>query len=255
MSAASQATNPRYDYRGANVLVTGGSSGIGEGIARAYAASGAHVTITGTRARASDYEADLRDFRYLALDARENDAIDSVASALDALDILVNNAGANSPGGRSEYEPDVFDESVRINLTSAYRMAHACKPLLAASRLSGGASVIGIASMTSFFGNEWVPGYGAAKAGIAQLTKTLAIAWAGDRIRVNAVAAGLIATRMTEVMLADTALTAKFVDRTPLARVGTPKDIAGAVLFLTSAAAEYITGQTLPVDGGFSIRG
>jgi NAD(P)-dependent dehydrogenase (short-subunit alcohol dehydrogenase family) len=255
MSTASHWTNPSYDYRGAHVLVTGGTSGIGGAIARAYATAGADVTITGTRALASDYDTNLRDFRYLSLDVRDNDAIDAVASALDGLDILVNNAGANSPGGRSEYEPDVFEESVRINLTSAYRMAHACKRHLVASRLAGGASVIGIASMTSFFGNEWVPGYGAAKAGIAQLTKTLAIAWAGDRIRVNAVAAGLIATQMTKAMLADAGLTATFLGRTPLARVGTPRDIAGAVLFLTSAAAEYITGQTLPVDGGFSIRG
>ena len=247
--------NPRYDYKGAKVLVTGGTSGIGEGIARAYAAAGADVTITGTRAGAADYSGDFSGFRYLRLDVRDDSAIASVASALGGLDILVNNAGANSPGGRSEYEPDAFEESVRINLTSAYRMAHACRELLARSKLAGGASVIGIASMTSLFGNEWVPGYGAAKAGLAQLTKTLAIAWAGERIRVNAVAAGLIATRMTEAMLADTDLTGTFVARTPLARVGTPRDIAGAVLFLTSAAAEFITGQTLAVDGGYSIRG
>lgn len=246
----------RYDYRGVRVLVTGGTSGIGEGIARAYAAAGAEVAITGTRGRAADYESkDFSGFRYLQLDVRDAEAIASVAGALPALDILINNAGAAYPGGRNEYEPDVFEESLRINLAGAYRMAHACKEKLAASRLEGGASVIGLASMTSFFGNEYVPAYGAAKAGIAQLTKTLAIAWAADRIRINAVAAGLIRTQMTAAMLSDEALTTPFLSRVPLARVGTPHDIAGAVLFLSSPAASYVTGSTLVVDGGFSIRG
>jgi len=246
----------RYDYRGVRVLVTGGTSGIGEGIARAYAAAGAEVTITGTRGAAEEYEGkDLSGFRYLPLDVRDAAAIASVAASLPALDVLVNNAGAAYPGGRSEYEPDVFEESLRINLAGAYRMTHACRDKLAASTIEGGASVIGLASMTSFFGNEYVPGYGAAKAGLAQLTKTLAIAWAANRIRVNAVAAGLIRSNMTAAMLADEALTAPFMSRVPLARVGTPHDIAGAVLFLSSPAASYITGSTLVVDGGFSIRG
>ena len=254
MAQSNEWTNPRYDYRGARVLVTGGTSGIGEAIARAYAASGADVTITGTRERASDYEKDLSGFRYLSLDVRDARGIETTAASLDALDILVNNAGAISPGGRSEYEPEVFEEALRINLVGAYRMAYTCKAKLAASRLPGGGSVIGIASMTSIFGNEWVPGYGAAKAGLAQLTKTLAIAWAGDGIRANAVAAGVIATHMTEAMLADPALTDAFLSRTPLGRVGVPRDIAGAVLFLTSHAAAYITGQTLAVDGGVTAR-
>jgi NAD(P)-dependent dehydrogenase (short-subunit alcohol dehydrogenase family) len=246
----------RYDYSGVRVLVTGGTSGIGEGIARAYAAAGADVTITGTRRSAAEYaDKDFAGLRYLPLDVRDAAAIGSVAAALPALDILVNNAGAAYPGGRDEYEPDVFEECLRINLAGAYRMAHACKEKLAASQLDGGASVIGLASMTSFFGNEYVPGYGAAKAGLAQLTKTLGIAWAGNGIRVNAVAAGLIRSNMTAVMLADEALSTPFMSRVPLARVGTPHDIAGAVLFLSSPAASYITGSTLVVDGGFSIRG
>jgi len=247
--------NPKYEYRGTKVLVTGGTSGIGEAIARAYAAAGAVVTVTGTRPRAADYGKDLGGLRYLQLELRDAMSIDATASALDALDILVNNAGAISPGGKSEYEPDVFEEALRINLLGAYRMAHACKDRLAASQLAGGANVIGIASMTSIFGNEWVPGYGAAKAGLAQLTKTLSIAWAAEKIRVNAVAAGVIDTQMTQTMLANAEMMQTFLARTPLARVGTPRDIAGAVLFLTSEAAAYVTGQTLAVDGGFSIRG
>ena len=113
--------------------------------------------------------------------------------------------------------------------------------------------MIGIASMASYFGIEAVPGYGAAKAGLVQLTKTLAVAWAGDRIRVNAVAAGLTETRMTAAHVGDAQALAPTLARTPMRRVGRPSDIAGAVMFLTSEAAAYITGQTLPVDGGYSI--
>lgn len=246
----------RYDYDGAQVLVTGGTSGIGEAIARAYAAAGAEVTITGTRDRASEYPGqDFGGLRYLSLDARDAPAIERVARSMAGLDILINNAGAAFPGGRDEHDPDVFEEALRLNLVSAYRMARACHGKLAASRLAGGASVIGIASMTSFFGLELVPGYGAAKAGLAQLTKSLAIEWADHGIRVNAVAAGLIRSRMTTAMLADDALSAPYLARTPLGRVGRPEEIAGAVLFLTSTAATFVTGTTLVVDGGFSIRG
>lgn len=247
--------NIHFDYTGRHVLVTGGTSGIGAGIAAAYRAAGASVTITGTLAAAGEYDANLDGFRYLQLQLTDNGHIASVADAMAHLDILVNNAGAALPGGRSEAEPDVFDEAVRINLLSAYRLAHACRPLLARSSMPGGASVIGLASITSLFGNEMVLGYGAAKAGLVQMTKSLAIAWANDRIRVNAVAAGMIATRMTAGHVGDAGALAPWLARTPLRRVGTPHDIAGAILFLTSAAAAYVTGQTLPVDGGYSIAG
>ena len=165
----------------------------------------------------------------------------------------MNNAGANLPGGRSEYDPDVFEESVRINLFGAFRLATACREKLAASELDGGSSVINLASMASYFGIGIVPGYGAAKAGIVQMTKTLAVAWATDGIRVNAVAPGLIKSRMTAPMETHDALAKPHLQRTPMARWGTPEDIAGPVLFLASPAARFITGQTLPVDGGYSI--
>ncbi|MBV6416403.1 MAG: Dihydroanticapsin 7-dehydrogenase [Steroidobacteraceae bacterium] len=246
-------TNPHYDYRGAHVLVTGGTSGIGAGIAAAYRDAGAEVTITGTRAGAAEYEGDFSGFRYFQLRVEDDAEILQVAASLPRLDILVNNAGGNF-AAQNEYEPDVFERAVRVNLLSAYRMAHACRPKLAASTLAGGASLIGIASMTSYFGVEVVPGYGAAKGGIVQLTKTLAIAWAKDHIRVNAVAAGLIRSRMTEYFLSTSDSEPSRL-RTPMQRFGTPREVAGAVLFLTSEAAGYITGQTLPVDGGFSVMG
>jgi NAD(P)-dependent dehydrogenase (short-subunit alcohol dehydrogenase family) len=244
----------RYDYRGARVLVTGGTSGIGAGIAAAYRDAGADVSITGTRAGADDYDGDLSGYRYLRLQLTDDSAIDTLAGALPELDILVNNAGGNF-AAQNEYEPEIFERAVRVNLTSAYRLAHAFRPHLLRSPLDGGASVIGIASMTSYFGVEVVPGYGAAKGALVQLTKTLAVAWARDRIRVNAVAAGFIESRMMEYFMSVPELTNAALARTPLRRFGTPNDIAGAVLYLTSGAAAFVTGQTLPVDGGYSVMG
>jgi len=247
-------SNPRFDYRGARVLVTGGTSGIGAGIAAGYRDAGAEVTITGTRAGLADYEGDLRGYRYLSLQLTDDASIEAAAASLPALDILVNNAGGNF-AVENEYEPEVFERALRVNLTSAYRLAHAVRPQLMRSTLEGGASIVGIASMTSYFGVEVVPGYGAAKGALVQLTKTLAVAWARDRIRVNAVAAGFIDTRMLTYFMSVPSLTEPALARTPMKRFGSPDDIAGAVLYLTSAAAAFVTGQTLPVDGGYSVMG
>jgi NAD(P)-dependent dehydrogenase (short-subunit alcohol dehydrogenase family) len=246
--------NVNFDYHGAAVLVTGGTSGIGAGIAAAYREAGAEVTITGTRPSVADYDADLAGYRYLQLSLTDKAQIAAVAGQLARLDILVNNAGANFML-QNEYDPEIFEKGLQVNLASAYRMSHACRAKLAASKLPAGASVIGIASLTSFFGLEVVPAYGAAKAGLVQLVKTLGIAWAKENIRVNAVAAGVTESRMTAQMLKIPAMMAPVLARTPLKRVGHPRDVAGAVLFLTSGAASYITGQTVLVDGGYSIVG
>jgi NAD(P)-dependent dehydrogenase (short-subunit alcohol dehydrogenase family) len=241
-----------FDFDGSHVLVTGGTSGIGHAIASAFAAASADVTITGTKARADEYDVDCSAFTYHQCRMSEPSEIRALAGGLEHLDVLVNNAGQNLPGGRDEYEPDVFEEAVAINLFGAFRMATAVRRLLAAS---ANASVVNLASMSSFFAVEIVPGYGAAKAGVVQMTKTLAVAWAKHGIRVNAVAPGIVETGMTAPMLPYEAMTAPLLARIPMARFAQPEEIAPTVLFLASEQASYITGETVRIDGGFSVVG
>ena len=242
-----------FDFSGARVLVTGGSNGIGAAIAKAFADAGAEVLITGTRASASEYDGDLSAYAYHSLQLTDKTAIEDLAASLDRLDVLVNNAGCNFPGGKHEAVPDVFEEAVAINLFGAYRLCVGCRDKLAASTLEGGASVINLASMSAFFAVPIVPGYGAAKAATVQMTKNLAATWAGDGIRINAVAPGLVESNMTAMMKGVEPLEKPFMDRTPLGRWGVPGDIAPVVLFLASSSARFMTGQTVLVDGGFSI--
>ncbi len=242
--------SPTFDFAGARVLVTGGSRGIGRGVAQAFHDAGASVAVTGTRPTASDYDTGLDGFDYNCVDSTDAEAVDDFAASLDRLDVLVNNAGAN---GMDEASPDGFAESVQLNLLAAHRLMARTEALLAASELDGGASVVNVASMAAFRPAAFVPGYGAAKAGIVQMTKQYALLWAPSGVRVNAVAPGLIGTDMTAPMRAFDEITEAELAKVPMRRWGTPADLVGAFLFLASPAARFITGQTLCIDGGYSV--
>ena len=247
---------PKHDFAGAHVLVTGGTSGIGAATARLFRDAGADVTITGTRGSASEYDADLSGYRYCQLDVENKEQIDAVAASLPRLDVLVNNAGFALPSvGLDEWEPEIFDRAVNMLLNSAFRMARRTVDLLEKSVIPGGGSVIGVASMSSFFGIPIVPGYGAAKTGLVGLTRTMAANWGPRGVRANAVAAGLTRSKMTAGTFAQEAWTAPTLARTPLGRLGEPEDIAQAIAFLASPAAAWVTGQTLAIDGGYTISG
>jgi NAD(P)-dependent dehydrogenase (short-subunit alcohol dehydrogenase family) len=233
------------------VLISGGSSGIGAAIAQAFAVTGAEVFATGATAaetRAAAARPDMAGITCHALDVRDAGAVTAWVGALGELDVVVNCAGIIRRG--AELEPEAFAQVVDINLNGTMRVCAAARAGLKARR----GCIVNTASMLSFFGGGLVPGYSASKGGVAQLTKSLAIAYAADGIRVNAVAPGWIATALTQGLQDDAARSAQILARTPLGRWGTPEDIAGPVLFLASAAARFVTGVVLPVDGGYLIN-
>lgn len=243
-----------FDFTGTDVLVTGGTSGIGHATAAAFAAAGASVMVTGTRGSAADYDTALDQFAYRQLDTRDAEAVDALGQDLKALDVLVNNAGANFAGGLDEWDPDGFSAALDLNVEGAMRLTTRCRGALAASRLAGGASVVNIVSMTAFRSTTIVPGYSAAKAALLALTRNLAVHWVDDGIRVNAVAPGLIATPMTAPMEHWPEMLDAELGKAAMRRMGSADEVAAAVLFLSCAGSAYTTGSVLAVDGGYLAR-
>ncbi len=238
-----------FDFSGTRVLVTGATSGIGHATAVLFRDAGADVTITGTRSAATDYDTDLSGMGYHPLVLTDARSVDALAATFDQLDVLVNNAGANFPGGLDESTPEGFSASVELNLLGPYRLTTGLHRALAASAATGGASVVNLASMSALRAVALVPGYGAAKSGIVNITRNLAVKWAADGIRVNAVAPGVIKTPMTALMQQVPQIADPEMAHIPLARFGTVDDIAPTIAFLCTQASAYTSGALVVVDG------
>ncbi|HEX7776288.1 MAG TPA: SDR family oxidoreductase [Parvibaculum sp.] len=237
------------DFTGKTVLVVGGSSGIGNGIAHAFRKKGATVHVWGTRARASDYAgaegSDMAGLEYDRMDVSDFDAIEKYQPPFKSLDVLVLSQGTVIYQ-RGEFKMDGFQKVMDVNVNSLMACAIKFHDMLAAAK----GALITVSSTAAFHSTRGNPAYNASKTGVVGLTRTLAEAWAKDGIRVNGIAPGLVDTKLTKVTTENPERLAGSLQGIPMRRLGTPEDMAGVALFLASPLASYVLGQTIPVDGG-----
>lgn len=235
------------DFTGKTVVVTGGSTGIGNGIARAFRDRGAKLIVTASRPHAT-YDTDMEGMEYHQVDIADDDAMRAFAEKVPGLHVLINSAGAVFYR-RQEYRIDTFRKVLDVNLTG---VMHAC--VLFHDKLKAvQGNIINIASVASFGPTPGNPGYSASKGGVALLTKSLATAWGPEGVRVNGLAPGFVATRMTTVSHENPQISEGIVRDTPLRRWGTPEEMGQVALFLASGMASFMTGHTIPVDGGYGL--
>ena len=237
------------DVTGKTAFITGGASGIGNGIAHAFRGKGARVAVCGTRSSAADYSPDdgsyLEGLDYFQLDVSQPQAVEAFKPPFEKLDVLVLAQGAVIYR-RGEFEMDGFRKVLEVNLMSLMACATRFHDMLSASK----GSLIIVSSTAAYHSTMGNPAYNASKTGAVGLTRTLGEAWAENGIRVNGIAPGLVDTKLTKATTANPKRLEGALGRIPLKRLGTPADMAGAALFLASPLASYIIGQTIVVDGG-----
>lgn len=249
-----------FDLSGKVAIVTGGNGGIGLGIARGLAGQGAAIAVVGrNREKTLDAAAQLAvEFGVRAegfvADVSQPEQVggvtEAILSSFGRADVLVNNAGMNIRKRPEVMTIEEWDEVLRVNVTSVFTFSKAVYP---AMKQQGGGKIINIGSMTSIFGAAFAPAYATAKAGVVQLTKSLAMGWAKDKIQVNAILPGWFVTDLTNQARKEVPdVYNKVVERIAAGRWGEPEDIAGTAIWMASQASDYVTGVAVAVDGGYS---
>ncbi|PZC42205.1 MAG: 2-deoxy-D-gluconate 3-dehydrogenase [Chloroflexi bacterium] len=252
-------SNNLFDLHGKTALITGGNGGIGLGIAQGFAESGANIAIAGRNTTKT--EKVLENFIErntsaigIEVDVADQKSVeDMVANTLEAfgqIDILVNNAGIGIRNLPHEYNLEDWNKVININLTGAFLCSKAVYPNM---KMRGSGKIINIGSMTSIFGLDWAVAYASSKGGIVQLTKTLAVSWAKDGIQANSILPGWIHTDLTQGIKDNFQNRYDHIlSRIPEGRWGEPDDLSGTAIFLASDASNYVTGVSIPVDGGYT---
>lgn len=236
-----------FDFSGKTVLVTGASQGIGLAIARGFVSAGASVHITGTRPSAGAYEDDLSDFRYHQADLSEPAVRPALHAAVPEIDVLVNNAGISR---NDEFGLEAFRHVIEVNLIAVMELCCLYHDTL----LQRGGSIVNVGSLSSHLSLKEIPAYTTSKSGLLGLTRVLADKWAGTGVRVNMIAPGFVSTHLTDGYRESPEFEKRLLQAVPMKRWAQPEEMTGAVLFLASPMASYITGVSLPIDGGVLLR-
>jgi tropinone reductase I len=244
----------KWNLEGKTALVTGGTKGIGRAIVEEYLQLGAKVIAVARGQESIEKlasELNNPNLTVLSADLGKKEEIAKVVASLSSLDILVNNVGMNIRKKIIDFADEDFYKIVDTNLFSTYELTRKCYPLLKASK----GCVVSMASVTGMIHVKSGVVYAMTKAAMIQFTRNIAVEWAPDQIRVNAISPWYIHTPLTEGVLANPEFYEEVVSRTPMRRVGLPQEVAAAACFLAMDNAAYITGQNIAVDGGFTING